>query len=65
MKLIIRFDRKPPELEGVDSIVDITHASRSTALERIFTGNAQKTRFKAPVIDGKALLNLLPALDDA
>ena len=64
MKLFIRFDRKPPELEGVDSIVDITHASRSTALERIFTGNAHQERFKVLVIDGKALLKLLSALAD-
>ena len=48
----------------MDSIVDITHASKSTALERIFTGNAHQARFKTLVINEKALLNLLSALAD-
>ncbi|USE35740.1 hypothetical protein [Endozoicomonas sp. SCSIO W0465] len=38
-KLTIRFDRKPPEIEGIESIVDITQANKSTALGRVFTGN--------------------------
>ncbi len=58
-KLTIRFDREPPEIEGVESIVDISHASKSTALGRVFTGNAHQAKFKALVRDEESLTQFI------
>ncbi|WP_066015812.1 hypothetical protein [Endozoicomonas atrinae] len=64
-KLTIRFDRKPPAIEGIESVVDISRDNKSTALGRVFSGNAHQAKFKALVRDEKTLLNVLSALADA
>lgn len=48
-KLIIRFDRAIPEMDGVSDMQSLKGKSASTALERVFSGGKNIARFKSNI----------------
>jgi len=54
-KLVIRFDRAIPELDGVSSTESLKGRSTSTALVRVFSGGKNTAKFKANIETNSAL----------
>ena len=61
-ELLIRFDQHPPKVSGVDKVENLTSASISSALDRVFSGGKHKAKFKALILDETALLNVINKL---
>lgn len=61
-KLVVRFDQSPPSVVGITDVENITDASVSTALGRVFTGGKHKAKYKALVETEEALIPMIGAL---
>jgi hypothetical protein len=48
-KLIVRFDRAIPEIDGVSSTESLKGKNISTALERVFSGGKNTAKFKSNI----------------
>jgi hypothetical protein len=62
-KLIIRFDRLPPNICGVDNVEDISSKNISTALKRVFSGGVHTAKYKALIRDEETFNNLIKELE--
>lgn len=61
-KLVLRFDRKPPRMPGVENPQYIGDERVSTALRRVFSGGLHTARYKAEIRDERSLRALVRAL---
>ena len=62
--LYVWFDCRPPGINGVINIEDISKKSNRTSLDRVFSGGLHKAKYKATILTEEALVAVIDYFED-